>query len=256
MIILSNGPSNPVVVAATAYGPILVNQHDERIGASILHTGYWARDEIALMHGYLQGRLKQRGRLIVYDIGANIGTHALAMARAFGDRITIRAFEAQRYLMNMLCGTLALNNLENVHCHLNAVADVVGEAISLRLPDYGTHNNFGGLELIPPRVSDNQDMIKSARRETVWTTTLDQFDDAVDFIKLDIEGMEDKALRGGERTIDTHRPACLVEIDKTDTEFVLSFFARRAYRGHLIGNNLLAIPSEQDFDAGDALRVC
>lgn len=256
MIVLSNGPANPVVVATTAYGPILVNQHDERIGASILHTGYWAREEIGLMHGYLQGRLKQRGHIIVYDIGANIGTHTLAMAQAFGARITIRAFEAQRYLMNMLCGTLALNNLENVHCHLNAVADVAGEAIPLHPPDYARRNNFGGLELIPPRASDNQDMIKSDRRETVWTTTLDQFDEPVDFIKLDIEGMEDKALRGGKGTIDRHRPACLIEIDKTDTEFVLSFIARRGYRGYLVGNNLMAIPSEQDMDMGDALRIC
>jgi len=90
----------------------------------------------------------------------------------------------------MLCGTLALNNILSVTAHHKAVSDRAGETITITLPDYNLPNNFGSFELIPPRLSDNQSMTPSVS-EIVDTIILDEFDKAVDFIKMDIGGMGD-----------------------------------------------------------------
>ncbi|MBM3637559.1 MAG: FkbM family methyltransferase [Alphaproteobacteria bacterium] len=134
--------------------------------------------------------LKNRERILAYDVSANNGIHSLARAQRFGPRIKIRAFEAQRPLYHMLCGTLALNNIPSVTAHHKAVSDRAGETITITLPDYNLPNNFGSFELIPPRLSDNQSMTPSVS-EIVDTIILDEFDEAVNFIKMDIGGMED-----------------------------------------------------------------
>ena len=60
----------------------------------------------------------------------------------------------------MLCGTMAINNITNVHCHLNAVSALPNEEIKIHLPDYNQSNDFGSLELISPIRSDNFNLIK------------------------------------------------------------------------------------------------
>jgi hypothetical protein len=80
----------------------------------------------------------------------------------------------------MLCGTIALNGLSNVYCHHLAVSDGDVDKIKIPLPSYTEINNFGGLELMPPVRSDNQSMVVNDYEE-VTTTTLDRFDEMVDF---------------------------------------------------------------------------
>ncbi len=65
---------------------------------------------------------------------------------------------------------------------------------------------------------------------------------------MDIEGMEDRALSGAIRTIETSRPICFVEMQKTDRQFVLDFFEARRYRTYEGGNNATVIPSEYEIN--------
>ena len=232
---------SPNVVASSDYGPIIVNAHDTVVGRNILRTGSWEKNELGLMIKLLEILFKKKERLIAYDVGANIGIHSLALAQYFGTHIKIRAFEAQRPLYHMLCGTLALNNILSVTAYHKAISDRTGDTITITLPDYNLPNNFGGFEVVPPRLSDNQSMIQS-HSEVVKTMALDNFDEAVDFIKMDIEGMEDQALRGAYRLFEKYLPIVFIEILKTDRDFVLDFFKSRRYRGFQAGGNLLALP--------------
>ena len=154
----------------------------------------------------------------------------------------------------MLCGTVALNNLTNTFCHHNAVSNVSDELMDISLPDYSANNNFGALELRPPRNSDNQKMIYR-NKETVKTITVDHFNEAIDFMKLDIEGMEDAALRGAKQSIDQHRPACLIEMHKTDAAFVLEFFKSRNYAAWMKSENLIALPKEMNVTLNGVKRL-
>ena len=237
-----NNP-RPNVLVGTDFGQLIVNVNDAPIGKDIFESGYHLKSDINVMIALIGHLASTRDVLVVYDVGANIGLHTLAFASTFRGKIKLQAFEAQRQLFYMLCGSVALNNFSNVFCYHHAVSDTSGELLTFSTPNYSSHANFGSLELIPPRSSDNQSM-KKVLSESVSTIKLDDFDEPVDFIKMDIEGMEDKALRGAVKTIERNRPIAVVEVGKTDYEFVLNFFRDLNYIGLHKGAALIAIPSE------------
>ena len=151
---------NPNVLIGSDYGPIIININDFGVGRGVSQSGYWSKDDIDIIKILINSILSKKESCLVYDVGANIGTHSLALSKIFGERIRIRAFEAQREVFNMLCGTVALNGLSNIYCHDVAIGDGKIKSMKIQLPDYGEINNFGGLELMPPVHSDNQRMKK------------------------------------------------------------------------------------------------
>jgi FkbM family methyltransferase len=207
---------------------MIINGNDKWIGPSIEQFGAWAADDIELIARVLDILLADRDHVTFYDVGANIGTHTVALARHFDTRISIRAFEAQRQMFYILCGNVAINGLDNVFCHHCAVSDGTVEAIDILLPDYHKINNFGGLELMDAVNSDNSLMSKCLV-ETVSCVTVDSYRESVDFVKLDIEGMELRALQGARHIIQASRPICFVEVLKSDVEAIRDFFRQYSY---------------------------
>jgi hypothetical protein len=86
--------------------------------------------------------------------------------------------------------------------------------------------------------------MKKNRSEEVDAITLDDFNETVDFIKMDIEGMEDKAFVGAKKTLERCRPICFFEISKTDVDFLINIFREGDYFGFRKGGDLIVIPSE------------
>jgi FkbM family methyltransferase len=234
---------SPNILINSKFGKIIIDQNDKYIGKHIIEKGYWAEEDIEIILNLLKIQLSRKDSLVFYDVGANIGTHSLAIAKTFGSQIKIRAFEAQRMIFNMLCGSVALGGYLNIYCHNAAVSDMNGDLIEIKIPDYYQSNNFGGHELISPLISDNQDMISNGS-DFISTITLDSFNEKIDFIKMDIEGMEDKALKGAMKTIEISRPICFIEIHKTDFSFILNSLKCLNYTGYKSGMDLIAIPIE------------
>jgi len=235
--------SSPNTLVNSKYGKIIINKNDKYIGKHIAEKGYWAEEDIKIIRKLLELQLSRKNYLVFYDVGANIGTHSLAIAKIFGSKVSIRAFEAQRMIYNMLCGSVALNGLFSINCHNNAVSNLSNQIIEMKVPDYHSENNFGGLELIEPLISDNHDLIHIGN-EKITTVTIDSFNENIDFIKMNIEGMEDKAIQGAISSIEKSRPICYIEIHKTDSEFIFSFFRNLDYIGYRNGSDLITIPNE------------
>jgi FkbM family methyltransferase len=245
---------NPNVVISSAFGPVIINVNDTQVGKDIIQYGYWAMEDIIIIKSLLDKLLESNEVITFYDVGANIGTYALAIAKMYSTKVHIRAFEAQRNVYNMLCGNIAINGITNVFCHHSAVSNVDNDKIEIKLPDYGSANNFGGIELIEAKYSDNQTVVKT-HTETVSTITIDSFDEKVDFIKMDIEGMEDKALLGAHQTISTYKPICCIEVMKTDKKFVVNFFRKLSYVGFIKNFDLFAIPIERKLQINELQRI-
>jgi FkbM family methyltransferase len=238
---------SPNFLTNSKFGKIIINKNDKYIGRHIIEKGYWAEDDINVIIKLLEIQLQKKDFLTFYDIGANVGTHSLAIAKTFKKNVKIRAFEAQRMIYNMLCGTVALNGNSNIYCHNFAVSDINGGSIEIKMPNYYSVNNFGGLELIPPLLSDNHDLITS-ELEYISTITIDSFNEHIDFLKMDIEGMEDKAIKGAVNSISKSRPICFIEVHKTDHNFIFNFFKNIEYTGYKKGMDLIAIPNEINID--------
>jgi FkbM family methyltransferase len=232
-------------IVDTKFGKIVINVNDEYIGKAFLYKNYWAEDEIVGISKVLELLYKTNENIIFYDVGANIGSHSLALSNIFKDKIFIRAFEAQSNIYKMFLKTIEINKINNIKLYHNAVSDKNNHLIRIELPDYTKTNNFGALELYEPfKNSTNFKIIKSGIHENVKTIKLDSFDENVGFIKMDIEGMEYVAISGAKKLINKFRPIFYIELLKTNNHDVVNFFKKNEYRIYSINNNAFLIPNE------------
>ena len=235
---------NPNKLVNSPYGPIIINTNDKGVGASITESSYFEPDQINIILGVIETLLQKKDKITFYDVGANIGTHTLAVASTFKDKVLVRSFEAQRQIYYMLCGTIALNGLRNVYAHHCAIGGSYGY-IDIDLPNYNLVQNFGGLELMEAEKSDNEDMVFNAS-ESVEMFRLDSFKEPIDFIKMDIEGMEEQALFRSSLMLEEYMPVCYVEVFKSNQEHIFNFFKNLGYKGYTNGQDMIAFPPGLD----------
>ena len=240
-------PSNARnVVVNTDYGPVIANRNDTVIGHWIGKDGGWEKDEIELLRWVVSACYGTEPAVDILDVGANIGTHTIAFARFPFGRVTVHAFEAQRIVFQMLAGSVALNSLDNVHCHLAAVSSESGASVEIPAIDYDAPGDFGSFELEPTRNSDFVARIVPGKSERVSTVRLDDlaFEHAR-LMKIDTEGMENKVFAGAAQTIDRCRPVLFFEYTKTDFEWVRAFLRHHDYRSYYVQRpNVLSVPAE------------
>ena len=186
-------------VAQTRFGQLIYNVNDVYIGRSVELYGEFSQGETLLFE-----QLVEPGE-VVLEVGANIGTHTLFFAKQVGPAGRVLAFEPQRILFQTLCGNLALNSVTNTHCWNMAVGSEAGE-ITVPALDYARADNFGGIELG-----------MHEQGESVPLATIDSFQlPRCDFIKVDVEGMEEDVFRGAAETIARCKPILYCECDRTD----------------------------------------
>jgi FkbM family methyltransferase len=234
------------------YGPIVYNRNDAYVGRSIETYGECCELEIELLR-----QLCGPGST-VFDVGANIGTHTVALAQRVGESGFVVSFEPQRVVFQTLCANVAVNSLLNVECVHAAVGATAGTVLIPDL-DYNAPANYGG---ISPKLF--------ASGRPVRVVTLDEYlaFAAVDLIKIDVEGMELEVLEGGRRFVERFRPIMYVENDRLEkSEALISAIAAIGYRlfwhlpplfnpanvrgvkkdvfGGIVAANMLCVPREK-----------
>ena len=127
-------------LVAARYGVLCANTNDTVVGLSVLQYGEYFESEVELFRQIV------RPGMVVADVGANIGTHTLALARQVGPSGWVYAFEPQRIAFQSLCANMALNSIANADCEQAAVGQTNGSSYVLDL-DPRVSNNFGGFGL-------------------------------------------------------------------------------------------------------------
>ena len=243
----------PFVLAASNFGTMIVNHLDEHkssngsygVGWQILQNGSFDENEINTCLGILNLRKQYFGDgVFVLDCGANIGVHAINFAKhleSLGGGVL--SFEAQERIYYALAGNIALNNCFNARAIHAALANPSkkGESLEFLTPDYTKNASFGSLEL---KQNQNSEFIgqELSRKEKVPLLKLDFFDfERVDFIKIDVEGMEFQLLKGGIKCLEKHKPILQVEIIKSDLKEIKTLLLKLGYKIFEAGINILAI---------------
>jgi FkbM family methyltransferase len=187
-------------------GWFVYNRFDEYIGRSIEHYGEYNWFEAQLLLQLL------RPDDVVIEVGANIGSHTVGLAKAVGPRGQVYAFEPQRVVFQLLCANVALNSLLWAHCVQAAVGLTQGQ-VSVPVVEYTRAGNFGGVPMLPPQ----------AGGETVPLLTLDSCMklDRLRLLKIDVEGMEQAVIEGARGLITRYRPFLYVENDRPDRSAAL-----------------------------------
>lgn len=242
------------VLAPTSHGPMILNRLDYHnvgenrtygVGIETLEHSVFQPEEIELSVFLLDRRRQHFGDGVrVVDCGANIGIHTIEWARHMTGWGSVLAIEAQERIFYALAGNIALNNCFNATAMHAAVAAQNG-TISMPQPDYLRPGSFGSLELRhrPQTEFIGQVIDYSASAMVrVECRALDSLTfDRVDFVKIDVEGMEAEVLEGAAQLIAHHHPILMVEWIKSAKPQLVASLQRAGYCVFEIGMNLLAV---------------
>lgn len=223
----------------TEYGTILVNRHDINQTQNLLQTNRAIdHDEIVQFLNFVEPGSD------AVDIGACFGTWTLALSKVAARVIT---FEAQRLLFQQICGSLALNGIENVFVLNRAVGASAGY-VSLPKYDYNKRLQFGCVYFCARGKHGDMEQPQQRSTEAVKRVALDSYGLAnVSAIKIDVEGMELDVLEGAKRTIRNNLPALYVESLLVGQPAVEEFFRTQGldYSFFNTGMDTLCIPNEK-----------
>lgn len=241
------------VLAACNHGTMIVNRFDQRmtgpdpgvgVGMQLLDAAAYDPLEIELALQLIDARHRFHGDgVVAIDCGANIGAHTIEWAISMTGWGSVVAVEAQERIYYALAGNIAINNCFNAIAMHAAVSSERG-TMNIPVPDYFTFSSFGSLELKPRADTEfiGQAIDYAQNTVPIEKITIDALSlPRVDFVKLDIEGMELEALMGAEQTIARSRPIFLAEHIKVGREPLRAFLEKHGYKVADAGMNLLAV---------------
>ena len=223
---------------------------------SIFVTGRYEPNEFCWL-----SRVLKPG-MTVLDVGANLGLYTLYAARRVTGSGRVVAIEPSTREMARLRRNVEQNALGNVSLVAAAVAEQDAEAVlQVATADHAGHNTLGAFGY--DTELDNRETVQTLRLdEVVETARLHR----VDIIKMDIEGAEFAALRGGSATLTRYRPVLLMELSdralrhqNASSAEILAFLGDHGYemlvfdarsglpaplapRGYFDSENILAVP--------------
>jgi len=133
---------------------------------------------------------------VVLEAGCHIGTHSIKLAKICRE---LHCFEPLSYSFNLLKYNIELNKLHNVKIYNEGLSDKQEQKNYISITD----GNPGGA------VIAKNDEGKEFKCEL---TTIDSLNlKKIDFIKLDVEGYETLAIKGGINTIKKFKPIITIE---------------------------------------------
>jgi len=194
--------------------------NDRFIGLALEKYGEYSEGEIVLWRQFI------RPGMIVADIGANIGTFTVWMAKTVGPTGRVYAVEPQLQIYQMLVGNLALNEIKNTLTLRGALGASVGQT-NVPQVDYDLNNaNFGGVSLV-----GDSNMLVGGPGEVIPVIPLDTIPGPFHFIKIDVEGMELDVLKGAVETLKRDKPILYIENDRPDkSEELIKWLLAANYR--------------------------
>jgi FkbM family methyltransferase len=195
------------------------------------------------------------GAPVCLHVGASDGRHSYVMTQV-APRARIYAFEPSAFTFQVLKLCMAWHKIADRVTPIHAaVADKPGELLLVtprkmsgrmgRAYAYVAENAPEGA--VRPDLQDQGSEVQPTPVVTLDGYCAEHGVDHVDFIRMDIEGAEQRALEGAAGILDRDRPHVLLEIHPTmlssrfdgSAEAVVAIFARRGYRMFALHDDVL-----------------
>jgi FkbM family methyltransferase len=174
-------------------GKFLYPTNDTYVGKCMAMYGEWESELVNKCRQILK-----EGDVVV-EVGANIGSHTVPIAKHVGETGRVHAVEPQRLIFQILCANLICNEVFNVNTYHAAAGDQPGK---IKVPDLdiGSEYNFGAV-----RVASEEGI-------EVPLITIDGLNlDRCDLIKVDAEDFEPQVMLGSYKTINKFKPVIYLE---------------------------------------------
>jgi FkbM family methyltransferase len=196
---------------------------------------------------------------VAVDIGCHKGAYTYWMRRRVGPSGAVFAFEPQSKQVDYLRRVIAAMRYDNVAVVPMAASNICGK-LPLHTPEGAGKTHAATLEAktqehaasgsdFPALLGRGQGRVQPTPPTTCSTlvevTTLDAFfasqDRGPNLLKIDVEGHELAVLQGARKTIESYRPAILIECEarhraEGDVRPVFNFLDALGYRGSFFLN--------------------
>lgn len=167
---------------------------DKTIGPCLAKYGEFARAEV----DFLRDHLSPGG--VLYDVGANIGTVSIPLARSVPG-LSVYAFEPQLPVYQLLMRNIAVNDLLSIEAFPWAVGERDG-LIEFAIPPLTAPVNFGSI---------GRGNVQGEKTPVILRR-LDALDlPPPNLIKIDVEGFDLEVVNGAQETITRSRPILFCE---------------------------------------------
>lgn len=205
----SNQITEHSILVHAANGAFLLPSHDTIISKSMLKFGEWEESELVLFAKILSPNEH------MIEVGANIGTHTVPIAKMLNEGGFVTSFEMVRGTFHFLTANLAINGIQNVFAHNYGLGDT-SKTIHLGTADFEKDANIGSAslwELDIERINLNEKVLSTL----LQIITIDEFfmDDkefkCPKLLKTDAEGYDSLILKGAIKLIKYCKPVLYIE---------------------------------------------
>jgi len=222
-------------VKCTVLGHDFRYDPDTNIGRCLYSNGGFEQEEIRFCHQYIEPQS------IVVDIGANVGLHTLFYSD-FARQGLVLSFEPARDTFFYLLGNV--QHLKNVIPLNIALSDAVGISEFFVASD----DAYSGLKDTRRKEIVNRYRVVSMRLDDIL---LPMGLDRVDFVKIDVEGLERNVLSGMAGIMEIYHPVLFCEIYKGDNsnedpEETVHYVMGKGYHAFVLNGNELAKYTKHD----------
>jgi FkbM family methyltransferase len=191
-------------IVDTRYGKFNVIDNDNVISHSVRVYGEWAQKKIDFLAHFI------KPANFVIDAGAFIGTHSIAFSSMVGELGKVLAFEPRKNIAEILGKNSSISTYKNIEVMKFALGSKSGIA-KINLSPTSEQRNFGAMSLTESLIDD--DAFEEVKLITIDSLNLEK----IDFIKVDVEGMESEVVNGAKKTIGKNRPFIFIECNSIDS---------------------------------------
>ncbi|MFA5371208.1 MAG: FkbM family methyltransferase [Sideroxydans sp.] len=151
---------------------------------------------------------------VVFDIGANVGSHTLPMASYVGETGRVYAFEPVPWATRKLKRNLELNDFKNINLEQIALSDSNSGNVEM---EFRASFKIGSSSGVGADGKIDEGWWSECEKVNVPMITVDSYVakkdiERLDLIKLDVDGFEGKVIRGGMETLKRFKPVLIMEI--------------------------------------------
>ena len=218
-----------------------------RFNAASSHSGFILGNHETEVQQFLAQVL--RPGMVYYDVGANVGFFATIAARLVGPSGKVLCFEPLPENARQIQYNAQLNGFDNVIVRCEAL----GGSNRTEVFHTSTEPTWGMLETVGklPEKASGEIQVNVKTLDSLYAEGLTR----PDVIKMDIEGAEAEALRGGRETLSAQRPLLVIELHGTNTA-VTTVLEELEYDAAVLGStipvadvdwdaNIVAVPRER-----------
>jgi len=162
------------------------------------------------------------------DIGANIGTTTVHVAKNMGPDLQVIAFEPDRLNFQLLSKNCALNGCQNVLLCNAALSNQSG-TMEMQVFDYnrGKCKLVEDKDITDPEIGDPHTHARVPLTETVDVCTLNEYllenripEDKIRYLWIDVEGHESRVIDGMKELLKAYHPPALLEFTPKGVPFM------------------------------------